>query len=121
MLTLICGWSRAGKTTYSKRYSCRVIHFDNVLSYDRIISAVSRERGDVVVDGIYDDPKRRKELRSAYKGKAACIFIDTPYAVRRQRTQFPPRDQMFNEPTYDEGWDNIIRIGPEGKKEEGNR
>ena len=116
MLTLICGWSRAGKTTYSKRYSCRVIHFDNVLSYDKVRSAVSRERGDIVVDGIYDEPKRRKELRAAYNGKAVCIFIDTPYAIRRKRTQFPPPDRMFNIPTYDEGWDDIIIL--EGKHEQ---
>lgn len=110
MLTLICGWSRAGKTTYSGRYQCRVIHFDNILSYDKVRSIVSRERGDIVVDGIYDDPKRRKDLRSAYCGKATCVFIDTPYAVRKKRFPFPLEDRTFISPTYEEGWDDITII-----------
>lgn len=109
MLTLICGHSRAGKTTYSKRYQCKVIHLDNVGSTDLVISMVKRLTDDVVVEGVFHDCRKRSELVRAYKGNGSrCIFIDTPREVREERLGRKLKyDCPFPAPTYAEGWDEI--------------
>ena len=111
MLTLICGHSRAGKTTYSQRF-VNVVHLDEVHSKQRVIEEVQRCSGDVVVDGIYYRPTERMELLSAYRGDGSrCICLDTPKEIREQRMGHAIRhDYPFKLPTYDEGWDEIMII-----------
>lgn len=117
MLTLICGHSRAGKTTYSQRYS-EVIHLDEVGASHLVLNIVRSMRGDVVVEGIYYRPLQRRELIQAYQGEGArCIFLDTPKSVREERLgREIKRDYPFPAPTYDEGWDEII-IVRDGREE----
>ena len=104
MMTLICGHSRAGKTTYSQRYDCKVLHFDDIRDYQAVINEVKKEDGDIVVEGIYFNPHNRANLCKAYNGKTVCILIDTPTEVRAKRmgreTLHP---YPFGVPSYEEG------------------
>lgn len=122
MITLICGKTRAGKTTLSAQYDgiCPVIHIDEVHSSDRVNAMVSRIDGDVVVEGIYEFPSSRRTLLKAYKGKGSrCIFLNTPLEIRQKRTDskflrsYMAHELPFNVPSYDEGWDEIITIDGE--------
>lgn len=117
MLTLICGHSRAGKTTYSQRYS-KVIHIDEVGASHLVLNIVRSMSGDVVVEGIYYRPHQRRELIQAYQGEGKrCIFLDTPKSVREERLgRELKHDYPFLTPTYDEGWDEII-IVRDGREE----
>lgn len=110
MLTLICGMPRAGKTTYSQRFS-KVIHSDGI-GYPAVQNMVAKISGDVAVDGIYEHPQLRAKLAEAYKGQGArCIWLDTPLEVRKSRPMWQPFWGLdFIPPTLDEGWDEIIVI-----------
>lgn len=116
MIKLICGRSRAGKTTYAKKYD-NVIHLDSYgmppQSYPRVLTKLGD--GDVVVEGIYDTAELRTELLNAYKGqgKRVCIWLDTPLDVIKGRFFHVPSKHPypFEPPTYSEGWDEIIVIG----------
>ena len=111
MMTLICGHSRAGKTTYSQRYECEVLHFDAICNYQTIIDQVRKADGDIVVEGIYFDPRNRANLCKAYNGKTVCILIDTPTEVRAKRMgRKILHPYPFGVPTYEEGWDEIVVI-----------
>lgn len=117
MVRLICGRSRAGKTTYSKRYD-NVIHLDAFgfrdKAYKGIHEHIATLDGDIVVDGIYDTPERRRALLDAYKGggKRICIWLDTPLDVIESRFIYKPRTlpHPFDPPTIEEGWDEITII-----------
>ena len=116
MLTLICGYPRAGKTTYSERFDCPVVHLDECHTHARVLDKIRRVDGDIVVDGIYYRPQHRRELIGAYGGKdTRCIFLDTPREVREKRMGHEIRHEYpFPVPMLDEGWDEIIVIGGEG-------
>lgn len=116
MIKLICGRSRAGKTTYSKQFA-DVIHLDycgGILTcYDKVNEKVSCQDGDVIVEGIYDTAEKRTALLNAYKGegKKICIWLDTPIDVIEARYwKWKPRTfpTPFEPPTSAEGWDEII-------------
>ena len=118
MISLICGRSRAGKTTYSKAFR-DVLHLDNygrgVKAYPKVIERVEQSDGNIIVDGIYDTPERRKALLDAFHGDGGkvCIWLDTPLDVIEQRfgrwkpSNFP---RPFEPPTLSEGWDEIVVI-----------
>lgn len=108
MLTLICGMPRAGKTTYSMKFE-NVIHLDE-LGYRAVKDKVSNIVDDVVVEGIYNNASIRMRLAEAYKGQGRkCIWLDTPLEVRKKRPMWHPTEGMiFEPPTLDEGWDEII-------------
>ncbi len=114
MITLICGHSRAGKTTYSKRYegSCQIIHLDDVHSFSAVISRVRMITEDVVVEGIYYEPRDRIRLLESYRGDGSkCICLDASKEIREKRMgREIKHDFPFLIPTYDEGWDEIIVI-----------
>ena len=115
MIKLICGRSRAGKTTYSKRFA-DVIHLDLcgglVTCYPNALKKVSEKDGDVIIEGVYNTAERRMALLDAYKGggKKVCIWLDTPLDIiesrffRGSRMNLP---HSFDPPTYAEGWDEI--------------
>lgn len=123
MLTLICGRSRAGKTTYSQRFE-DVLHCDSVRAkcgekYPKIYEIVSQHNGDIVLDGLFETAEKRIGLLNAYKGDAPkrCIWLDTDIitvALRSTngRSSDPKyaRPNVFEPPTYSEGWDEIIII-----------
>lgn len=116
MLTLICGIPNAGKTTYSQRYN-NVIHEDDIQKIDKICEMVSKEN-DVCAEGVFINSWRRQKVASAYKGeRKICIWLDTPLEEcisreDRSRSTVLVRNcnSMFEPPTFDEGWDEIIII-----------
>lgn len=117
MISLICGRSRSGKTTYAKRFE-NVIHLDSFgilpKNYGKVLDKVSTIDYDIVIDGIYDTAKARTDLLDAYKstGERICIWIDTPIDVIESRFAIVPSKHPypFEPPTFFEGWDEIIII-----------
>lgn len=119
-MILICGIPNAGKTTYSERYE-NVIHFDRILGryrWDKVVEAVKQDNS-VVVEGVYGKASERKRLVEASVEPSTCIWLDTPLdvCVDRERNGRNRSENMviwasedFEEPTYDEGWYEIIRI-----------
>ena len=124
MLILICGLPNAGKTTHSSKYDT-VIHLDDMPhkggQFENCNRIASEMKGDVCVEGVYNSVKNRKRLLKACKHqeKKVCIWIDTPLeeCVRREseyrkrpinmvRTHY----KLFEKPTLDEGWDEVIVI-----------
>ena len=118
MLTLICGIPNAGKTTFSERWSKSVVHLDETEGGCRAIrEMVSRADGDITVEGVYLHHQQRRELARAYDGAKLCIWLDTPLDVciereDRGRGTLITRNcaKLFEPPTLDEGWDEIVRI-----------
>ena len=122
-MVLIIGHPNAGKTTYSQRYD-NVLHLDDFPNskFLNCNKAVRETDGNVVVEGIYNLRCRRKLLLEQVKNKDCkniCIWIDTPLEVclerernYRQRHEHIVKSSydMFQPPSYDEGWDEIIRI-----------
>lgn len=119
MLILICGRSRAGKTTYSQRFD-NVLHCDSVRAkcgekYPKIYELVAQEK-DIVLDGLFETAELRKGLIGAYKGDSpmCCIWIDTDLETIALRSsggmsasEKYVRPSNFEPPTYSEGWDEI--------------
>lgn len=114
MLTLICGLPNSGKSTLSEQYP-NVIHLDDVMSYRKVAEMVSTS-DDVTVEGIYIIHQTRRELANAYKGdKKVCIWLDVPMEEclareNRGRSKLFIRNcaMLFEPPTYDEGWNEIV-------------
>ena len=114
MLTLICGLPNAGKTTNSQRFP-NTIHSDDCKSMDEVLALVSENDGDVCVEGMFFNRLSRKRLLGSYNGSGTkCILIDTPLDIcleREDRGRLLPMIRncadMFEPPTYDEGWDEI--------------
>ena len=114
------GLPNAGKTTYSAQYD-NVIHRDDFggkNKYERIIELV-KKNSDVCVEGVYLFAARRKDLVAASNTKNTCIWLDTSPDLCRQReregrNRWPgiinEAERLLEPPTYDEGWDEIIRI-----------
>ena len=110
MITLICGYPRAGKTTFSERFK-KAIHLDTDGLYDGVLRKTKHRTDDVVVEGVYNRQRQRMALLSAYKGEGCrCIWIMTSKEIRQQRTGRRIHDVPFEPPTYSEGWDVIIII-----------
>ena len=107
MLILICGQSRAGKTTYSQRFE-NVVHLDTSGAYRGVLRRVSGME-DVVVEGVYHRARDRRSLVEACGGHKKCIWLDTPKEVRATRPGYSEKgcNPPFEPPTYDEGWDEI--------------
>lgn len=119
-IRLICGKTRAGKTTYSQRYE-KVIHLDDYggeFCYQGVLKVVADRLDDIVIEGIYNTAERRKALLNAYKGKGerVCIWLDTPLEIIKSRIHTRwlekclPQLFDFEPPTLDEGWDEIVVI-----------
>lgn len=119
LIKLICGRSRAGKTTYSKQFE-KVIHLDfcggPLSCYDHALEKIADQQGDVIIEGVYNTAERRKALLNAYQGndKKLCIWLDTPLNIieeRAKKSHMPVCiPTLFEPPTLDEGWDEIIII-----------
>lgn len=116
MVTLICGLSNSGKTTFSEQYG-NVIHLDD---YGRRINeVVSEATGDIVVEGVFVLRHMRKKLLESYRGtgRKVCIWLDvSPDVCEAREDRGRPTALIWNcynalePPTYEEGWDEIIAI-----------
>lgn len=118
MLTLICGLPNAGKTTYSANFQ-NVIHADDVIGgKGKIKDFVKDMVDDICIEGIFISAYERGKLVEWYDGDGCtCIWIDTPYEVCCQREDrnrstvlIENCKTLWQDPSYDEGWDEIIRI-----------
>ena len=114
MLTLICGLPRAGKTTYSKQFE-DVIHLDTSGCYPGVLRRMANIEGDVIVEGVYNRTRQREALIKAYNGEGfKCIYLNTPFEVRKKRRGWQKCCEIpFEEPTLEEGWDEIIIMSGE--------
>ena len=118
MLTLICGIPNSGKTTFSNRWSRSVVHLDDLEGRHRAVrEMVEQAEGDICVEGVYLHHAQRRELAQAYDGPRVCIWLDTPLETciareDRVRGTLITRNcaKLFEPPTLDEGWDEIVRI-----------
>lgn len=120
-MILICGIPNAGKTTYSSRYA-DVIHYDDMnLTTRQRYAELKRlaQEGNAIVEGVFGESKRRKELADSCPSaeKKICIWIDTPLEECLEREKNYRKRQLglvqihhktFEPPTLDEGWDEII-------------
>lgn len=121
MITLICGMPRAGKTTYAEKYE-NVLHSD-LLGDKGVLDVVSEITENAVVEGLYFCADDRIRLLNAYCGEGKkCIWIDTPLEVRKTRPMWNPYTEMvFDPPTLEEGWDEIVIIRGENDVERYSR
>lgn len=113
MLILICGHSRAGKTTLSHvfDYAYHVVHTDDV-GYGGALREVMKH-DDVVVEGLYFTPYLRKCLAETH-GSCKCIYADTSKDVRDARRGHVMKHECeFVIPTCSEGWDEVYRYHDE--------
>ena len=122
-MIMICGIPNAGKTTYSKQYD-NVVHLDEISGSTHKRHDICREivsKGDVVIEGVFGTKRFRRELISLcpQNVRKTCIWLDTPVdeCLRREQAYRKRPNSIvllhakaFEEPTYDEGWDEIIRI-----------
>lgn len=120
-VTLICGLPNAGKTTYSEQFD-NVFHLDDFdcrtfkKKFDMCNKTSSKSETDVYVEGCYHRKSLRKEFIETFKDwKKVCIWFNTPLDVCLSRCE-KARSEMvvlsinkaFQEPTKDEGWDELI-------------
>ena len=112
MFTLIVGIPNSGKTTYSQRY-------DNVFHADELgmkeTEYIIKTEKDLCVEGIFVLSKHRKKLCDLYNGKKVCVWMDTPLEECKKRENrgrglwmTEQWASIFEPPTYEEGWDEII-------------
>ena len=89
------------------------------LSYEKCAEEASNSEGDVYIDGVYYNSFLRKKLLEVFKDyKKVCIWVNTPVetCLERSTTGGKPASivrffsKIFEIPTEDEGWDEIITI-----------
>lgn len=126
MLTIIIGLPNAGKTTYANRFK-EVLHYDDIMRLD------TKTRYDMyakasVIEGIYLTRRSRRIVLNCWRkrlGKRVCVWVDTPLDVclereregrNRSETVVLHNAKLFQPPTLDEGWDEIIIVKPDGSE-----
>ena len=114
-LTLICGLPNAGKTTFSSKFE-NVLHVDDIGTTEKLIAAI-RPLNDVIVEGVFPFARSRRKVAETAVGRRVCIWLDTPLEECKRRENRGRSDKalenasrLFEPPTIDEGWDEIIRI-----------
>lgn len=121
-LRLIIGLPNSGKSSYAERFH-NVIHYDDYLGQPEEVrqAAYKAAGGDVTIEGIYNTVAARKTVLDAVNAdRRVCIWLDTPpeecsRRENRGRSQLLMRlhQKIFEPPTPDEGWDEIIVVTPE--------
>lgn len=124
LIVLICGLPNAGKTYYSQLFN-DVVHYDevharNVYEHINQIAELCRGKKCTCIEGVINTSKHRRELLKYFKCEhKACIWIDTPFeeCLKRERKHRKRNElitmyhaKVFEPPTLDEGWDEIIII-----------
>lgn len=116
MVTLICGIPNSGKTTYSKKFN-NVIHFDDVGSH--IFEMIKDNKNDIVVEGIFIFRSIREKILNTYQGEGEkiCIWLNiSPEECEKRENRNRAKYiiwncySVFEPPTLEEGWDEIIII-----------
>ena len=105
---------RAGKTTLSSKYKCKVFHRDYIQPSQIVRSLNDFE--DFVVEGVFANAYERKKIINGYNGNyKKCIYLNIPLEIRKHRECWTKYCEYFNfqEPTLEEGWDEIVIITPE--------
>ena len=127
MLTMICGLPNAGKTSLVSKYD-NVLHQDEIGTIDRIIRAINQMHGDVIIEGYFGTKEARQKVRSSYKGKAKCLFIDITVeeSIKRENRNRHPQmlrnaARFFEPPTYEEGWDEILVLRGDDNEQRSSR
>ena len=129
MLTLICGLPNAGKTTYSAQFE-NVIHTDDVPCVKghghmrTVCEMITGKTEDVCVEGLFPTRhSRRMLIHAAGDTYKKCIWLNTPAdeCIRREnrgrnKCIVTNSQQIFQPPTYEEGWDEIIILGEQNGK-----
>lgn len=114
------GLPNSGKTTYSQKFD-NVLHLDDFPNSKFLnCNKAVKLQNNVVVEGIYNIKYRRELLLKGVHTEKICIWIDTPVQVCMHRNGRSKDIVLyeyisFSPPTYDEGWDKIIRVTPEGE------
>lgn len=110
MLTLICGLPNAGKTTGHPD----ALHQDEIGTTENVCAAISQIDGDATIEGYFGTHDVRRRVLDAYDGPARCVFIDITVeeSIRREDRNrheaiLHNAAQLFEPPTYAEGWDEI--------------
>jgi len=120
MFILIIGLPNSGKTTYSNIYN-NVVHFDNlqghsIQKFNQAID-ITKNNNNIILEGVYSLRKQRIELLQNIDVniKKICVWINTPYEICVERAKncrpkifVDAHYKVFQPPTYDEGWDEII-------------
>lgn len=122
-MTLVCGISSSGKTTYAQALSGAVIAWDNFRGGGHFKTDQCNRRAaeveNAVVEGIYIRKWQREDLCNIIKERKVCIWLDTPLdeCIKRERTGRCRGDnfiksqyERFESPTYSEGWDEIYIV-----------
>lgn len=114
-VTLICGTPNAGKTTYSARFE-NAFHYDDMRKQGIRIKDVLKA-DDVVVEGLFETAEARRRLVRMASRPCTCIWLNTPLDVCLKRENrgrglgmIRHHHSIFEPPTYEEGWDEIIII-----------
>ena len=133
-MVLICGLPNAGKTTLSERYA-DVIHYDDIVVEKRkqplhaLCEMITKASDDVCIEGVFLRARERSIIAQAKDGcRKTCIWLKTPLeeCVRRENRNratclIKSCSDLFEPPTYSEGWDEIIEINNyEGKYDDHN-
>lgn len=115
---LICGLPNAGKTTYSTLFET-VLHYDDISRLSKAERNRIYQQTDVeCIEGIYNTRQSRENiLENTNQGRNICIWIDTAEdeCTRRENRGRPStivehHAKIFEPPTLEEGWDEIIIV-----------
>lgn len=117
---LIIGNRNSGKTTYSQRFD-NVLHEDTSI-YRNPAKCIKWDKyNEYVLEGVYYSKELRQKILSSIPDdvKKIVIYLKVPIDILVEReNSFRKRpieiinqiNDMFEIPTYDEGWDEIITI-----------
>lgn len=112
-MTLIIGLPNAGKTTFSDRFA-NVYHRDGMNPSE--LEEIIKQDG-VVIEGLFSRRNTRKSILRKASKPCRCIWLDTPIDVCKKRETrgrkngfFEMHNRLFEPPTLDEGWDEIIIV-----------
>lgn len=132
-MILICGYSRAGKTTYAERYD-HVIHMDMIPGFSfaekyKNTADYIRGKKDVVVEGVFHTQEGRIALLSACEDdEKICVWINIDLdTIALRATGGRSSDHKyvlptgFEAPSIDEGWDKIMIIGGNREQSSDNK
>ena len=118
-LTIICGIPNAGKTTYSERFE-NVYHADNFRRDGVDLWEIINQNG-VVIEGIFGNAETRRRIVKRAGKPCTCIWLNTTLEECLKRENrgrglglIRYHHRIFEPPTYEEGWDEIIVIAEQG-------